>query len=60
MRGSLCELNNGKGLVFYHGTPYIKAALYAITDMFENDGVQQIPIFLSGTIVDKSGRTLSG
>jgi len=36
-----------------------KAALYALQLMFEEE-YQEVPIFVSGTIVDKSGRTLSG
>ena len=37
-----------------------KAALYAIDLVFEEDGYQKCPILISGTIVDQSGRTLSG
>jgi 5-methyltetrahydrofolate--homocysteine methyltransferase len=36
-----------------------KAALYAIDQLFETM-YTPIPVFVSGTIVDKSGRTLSG
>ena len=36
-----------------------KAALFAIEDIFEIKGIR-IPIMLSGTITDESGRTLSG
>jgi 5-methyltetrahydrofolate--homocysteine methyltransferase len=36
-----------------------KAALYAIDDAFERRGAQ-LPIIVSGTITDASGRTLSG
>jgi 5-methyltetrahydrofolate--homocysteine methyltransferase len=36
-----------------------KAALYAIMDLFEQKGVE-VPIMVSGTITDASGRTLSG
>jgi len=36
-----------------------KAALFAIENVF-NSGYAKVPIFISGTIVDKSGRTLSG
>lgn len=36
-----------------------KAALYAIQLVFEEE-YDAVPIFVSGTIVDKSGRTLSG
>ncbi|GBB90838.1 hypothetical protein RclHR1_17940001 [Rhizophagus clarus] len=37
-----------------------KAALYAIDLLFEEGGYERTPIFVSGTIVDQSGRTLSG
>lgn len=36
-----------------------KAALFAIQEEFERRG-ERVPIFISGTIVDSSGRTLSG
>ncbi|XP_076040931.1 methionine synthase-like [Oratosquilla oratoria] len=36
-----------------------KAALFAIQTLFETD-YDSVPVFVSGTIVDKSGRTLSG
>lgn len=36
-----------------------KAALFAIQTLFEGE-YERVPIFVSGTIVDKSGRTLSG
>ena len=36
-----------------------KAAIYAISDYFEKTG-NQLPVMISGTIVDMSGRTLSG
>ncbi len=37
-----------------------KAAIYAIEQYFDDSGNEQIPIMISGTIVDQSGRTLSG
>ncbi|KAJ3207529.1 hypothetical protein HDU67_007426 [Dinochytrium kinnereticum] len=37
-----------------------KAALYAIDLAFDEHGYDKVPIFVSGTIVDQSGRTLSG
>ncbi|KAK3738927.1 hypothetical protein RRG08_006494 [Elysia crispata] len=40
-------------------TANAKAAIYAIENVFEQ-GYAKVPIFISGTIVDKSGRTLSG
>ena len=36
-----------------------KAALFAIETFFE-DGAPRVPIMISGTITDASGRTLSG
>ncbi|XP_045593319.1 methionine synthase isoform X1 [Procambarus clarkii] len=40
-------------------TANAKAALFAIQSLFETE-YDPVPIFISGTIVDKSGRTLSG
>ena len=40
-------------------TANAKAALFAIEQLFEKE-YKPVPIFVSGTIVDKSGRTLSG
>jgi 5-methyltetrahydrofolate--homocysteine methyltransferase len=40
-------------------TANAKAALYAIEELFD-DEYEPVPVFVSGTIVDKSGRTLSG
>lgn len=40
-------------------TANAKAALYAIQQLFEEE-YDEVPLFISGTIVDKSGRTLSG
>ena len=36
-----------------------KAAIFAVQQVFEDDGVE-LPIMISGTITDASGRTLSG
>jgi len=36
-----------------------KAAVFAVQEVFEADGVR-LPIMISGTITDQSGRTLSG
>ena len=36
-----------------------KAALYAIEQYFAEKGIR-LPVFVSGTVVDTSGRTLSG
>ena len=40
-------------------TANAKAALFAIQLLFEEE-YDEVPIWISGTIVDKSGRTLSG
>jgi len=37
-----------------------KAAIYAIKNFFQKDGRPELPIMISGTITDASGRTLSG
>ena len=37
-----------------------KAALFAIADYFEKENVTPLPVMVSGTITDASGRTLSG
>src|SRR5262245_63023772 len=36
-----------------------KAALHAIAELFEERGIR-LPVMISGTITDRSGRTLSG
>jgi len=36
-----------------------KAALFTLDELFEHDG-RALPVMISGTITDKSGRTLSG
>ncbi|XP_074079049.1 methionine synthase isoform X3 [Macrotis lagotis] len=41
-------------------TANAKAALFAVQKLFEEEGYDPRPIFISGTLVDKSGRTLSG
>lgn len=37
-----------------------KAAIFAIKNFFRNSGIPELPIMISGTITDASGRTLSG
>jgi len=37
-----------------------KAAIYAVKNYFRETGKQELPIMISGTITDASGRTLSG
>jgi len=38
----------------------LQAAVYAIMELFDSGYHPEVPVFVSGTIVDKSGRTLSG
>ena len=38
----------------------LQAAVYAIMELFDSGCYPEVPVFVSGTIVDKSGRTLSG
>ena len=40
-------------------TANAKAALYAVQLLFDEE-YDEVPLFISGTIVDRSGRTLSG
>lgn len=37
-----------------------KAAIYAVKKYFRNSGKPELPVMISGTITDASGRTLSG
>ena len=37
-----------------------KAALYAVDKYFDDTGKEKLPVMISGTITDNSGRTLSG
>jgi 5-methyltetrahydrofolate--homocysteine methyltransferase len=37
-----------------------RAGVYAYQEYFEECGLKPLPLFLSGTIIDKAGRTLSG
>lgn len=37
-----------------------KAAIYAIKSFYQENGQKELPIMISGTITDASGRTLSG
>ncbi|MEO6253797.1 MAG: homocysteine S-methyltransferase family protein [Ferruginibacter sp.] len=37
-----------------------KAAIYAAKNYFRNNGLPELPLMISGTITDASGRTLSG
>jgi 5-methyltetrahydrofolate--homocysteine methyltransferase len=40
-------------------TLYAKAAIFALDELFENTG-ERLPIIISGTVTDASGRILSG
>ena len=60
---TLALLNNGVDIILIEtifDTANAKAAIYAVRSLFEDDNVLEVPVFMSGTIVDKSGRTLSG
>jgi len=37
-----------------------RAAIYAYKEFFEEVGLPELPLFISGTIIDAAGRTLSG
>merc|ERR1719199_2054169 len=41
-------------------TQNAKAAIYAVDEYFEQTGKERLPVMISATIVDNSGRTLSG
>ena len=50
---------NHHWMLFLFDTLNAKAALYSVHRVFEEIGYE-VPVFVSGTIVDNSGRTLSG
>lgn len=37
-----------------------KACLFAIQELFDSKTIPEVPIFVSGTVIDQSGRTMSG
>jgi 5-methyltetrahydrofolate--homocysteine methyltransferase len=37
-----------------------RAGAYAYMEYFEETGLKPLPLFISGTIIDAAGRTLSG
>ena len=37
-----------------------RAAIFAYNNFFDDTGLQRLPLFISGTIIDAAGRTLSG
>ncbi|VDN58166.1 unnamed protein product [Dracunculus medinensis] len=41
-------------------TANAKAAIFAIRSLFEDEDIPEVPVFISATIVDRSGRNLSG
>ena len=41
-------------------TQSAKAAIYAVDEYFERTKKERLPVMISATIVDNSGRTLSG
>ena len=41
-------------------TQSAKAAIYAVDEYFERTKKERVPVMISATIVDNSGRTLSG
>ncbi len=56
-------LEGGVDLLFVEtifDTLNAKAALFAIAEAFEKNSSRNIPLIVSGTITDRSGRTLSG
>ncbi|KAJ1962317.1 hypothetical protein GGI12_002719, partial [Dipsacomyces acuminosporus] len=63
-REQICGLLDGGSDVLLVETIFdtlnAKAALFAIDTLFEDGIYERVPVFISGTIVDQSGRTLSG
>lgn len=62
LKSTLALIKGGSDLILVEtvfDTLNAKAALYAIEEAFEQVG-QRLPIMVSGTITDASGRTLSG
>ena len=37
-----------------------RAAVFAYENFFKDSGLKKLPLFISGTIIDAAGRTLSG
>jgi 5-methyltetrahydrofolate--homocysteine methyltransferase len=37
-----------------------KAAIFAFKEYYEESGLKPLPLFISGTLIDAAGRTLSG
>uniref|UniRef100_A0A158R547 Methionine synthase n=1 Tax=Syphacia muris TaxID=451379 RepID=A0A158R547_9BILA len=58
-----CLVNAGVDVLILEtvfDTANAKAAIFAIRSLFEDEGLMEVPLFISATIVDQSGRTLSG
>ena len=53
-------MSRGLGDVYKRQTLNAKAAIFAIKKYFQDTGQPELPISISGTITDASGRTLSG
>lgn len=56
---SVTYSNKGGQISQYWKFYLLQAALFAL-DLVQGEGYPKKPLFISGTIVDKSGRTLSG
>jgi hypothetical protein len=55
------QLHNSADFLFQLRVCFnLQAAVFAISEVFESGYHPEVPLFISGTIVDKSGRTLSG
>jgi 5-methyltetrahydrofolate--homocysteine methyltransferase len=37
-----------------------RAGIFAYEEFFKESGLKKLPLFISGTIIDAAGRTLSG
>jgi 5-methyltetrahydrofolate--homocysteine methyltransferase len=56
-------VNGGCHVIFIEtifDTLNARAAIYAYQEFFRNSGLKKLPLFISGTIIDAAGRTLSG
>ena len=56
-------VQGGSHLIFIEtifDTLNAKAAIAAYFEFFEEENLERLPLFISGTLIDKAGRTLSG
>lgn len=56
-------VNGGSHLIFIEtifDSLNARAAIYAYEEFFRISGLKKLPLFISGTIIDAAGRTLSG